>query len=440
LGKNIQKKEQDCDNSINCTFDSIPTCKKVFNNFNKIAKMHGGDNQLLNKIDPISKLKIAGSIDYPQDSFESIQDIHSLQFTNPNDYLNQIKNHIPNEIISTDNYGEIQELAEYFNNNITSFFGFETNLIDNISKSDYLFAVSSKNGEREELLNILQNNSFSERINHTHSWRNIKKFTEQWSEPNTIINENVLGLWFEFDTSKSFSSLPVPNIFFQIEKLRLDAEEKKKYWISRKAIPMLTGKKLSKQVEMKLIESVEKLPQGTSVVHFGLMLSRENTGIRIVVNRIKPSDVIPYLHSIGWNHEKKELAHILNEIAKYSSRIILHLNINDKVDKKIGIECSFSYDKYHMETKWEKFLNFLERNDLCTTEKKEALLNFVGVEFNHSSAIFNPNEYQPSVMIHKNSKSTALVRYLSHIKIVYDPNKPLVAKAYPGVRLLRSVY
>ncbi len=37
--------------------------------------------------------------------------------------------------------------------------------------------------------------------------------------------------------------------------------------------------------------------------------------------------------------------------------------------------------------------------------------------------------------IENNDFSSALVRYISHIKLVYEPDHVLSAKAYPGVRL-----
>jgi hypothetical protein len=273
------------------------------------------------------------------------------------------------------------------------------------------------------------------------SWKHITEFTEQWTNPASILNENVLGLWFEFDTSTNFSGLPVPNIFFQTKKLRIDSvdDEKKFKWITDKAIPILIGQNISKDVEKKLVESIKKLPKGTSVFHFGAMLSRKDRGIRIVINRIKPNQVIPYLSSLGWKDEKRQLDKLLKELSNYISRIILHLNIKDEVDTKIGIECSFSFDKYHTETEWEKFLEYLEKQNLCLESKKEALLNFIGAELDNSFNDFAIDDYLPSVMVNETSNSSALVRYLSHIKIVYDPNKSLTAKAYPGVRLLSSI-
>ena len=53
-------------------------------------------------------------------------------------------------------------------------------------------------------------------------------------------------------------------------------------------------------------------------------------------------------------------------------------------------------------------------------------------ETNHD---FSLASYKPVVKITDSNCSSALVRYISHIKLVYKPNQPLEAKAYPGVRV-----
>lgn len=379
-------------------------------------------------------------IDTSTMSKEKTQESISFQFSKPSDYLSKIKEYMPKEIISDENYQEIQNVANYFNNDITSFFGFEIDLAAHHSKSDYLFAVSSKNHERDALLSILEKNNFPDELNNNSSWKSVKEFTQKWSEPDSLLNERISGIWLEFDTSESLSDFPIPNFFFQTKKIRIDTEkdEQEFSWLTKEVIPILIRKKLSKRIENNLIESIKKLPKGSSVFHFGTMLSRNNAGIRIVINRIKPEELLNYLHSIGWNHENQILIELLDELSKYISRIILQVNISEKIDEKIGIECSFTIDKYHTETEWEKFLDFLEHNNFCKTEKKEAILNFVGAEFSRFQEGLSIEEYMPSVMLSEHSKPKALVRYLSHIKIVYSPNEPIVVKAYPAVRLLGS--
>ena len=103
--------------------------------------------------------------------------------------------------------------------------------------------------------------------------------------------------------------------------------------------------------------------------------------------------------------------------------------------KKLDLNVPLHPDRYHLETGWSSFFNYLVKKGLCLPEKKDALLQFTGVEQEDTKRDFNTTIYRPTVKIENDDFSGALVRYISHIKLVYEPNHVLYAKAYPGVRL-----
>ena len=353
----------------------------------------------------------------------------------PLEYLNTTSHNIPDNIISSENLSQIRKLAGLFSKGTTSFFGFETRLGSTDASSDYLFAVSSKNMERDALMRFLKY-EIPDDLKNKSEWRNLFNFTMKWSDSESDIYKNVLGLWLEFDTAKLSENYEIPNVFLQIRKTRIDTyeDEQKFKWVILQALPLLTGESLPKKIEENLINALKKLPKETSLIHVGTMLSRKAYGVRIVINRIKPEQIIPYLKSIGYNSETSELNQTINEISKYSSRLILHINIGEKIDSKVGIECSFAEDKYHLQNEWKNLFDYLEKKGLCIREKREALLDFPGVAQENDDE-FNFETYMVAPKIDHNNYSSALVRYLSHIKIVYKPNEGFEAKAYPGVRL-----
>jgi len=353
----------------------------------------------------------------------------------PLEYLNTTSHNIPDNIISSENLSQIRKLAGLFSKGTTSFFGFETRLGSTDASSDYLFAVSSKNMERDALMRFLKY-EIPDDLKNKSEWRNLFNFTMKWSDSESDIYKNVLGLWLEFDTAKLSENYEIPNVFLQIRKTRIDnyEDEQKFKWVILQALPLLTGESLPKKIEENLINALKKLPKETSLIHVGTMLSRKAYGVRIVINRIKPEQIIPYLKSIGYNSETSELNQTINEISKYSSRLILHINIGEKIDSKVGIECSFAEDKYHLQNEWKNLFDYLEKKGLCIREKREALLDFPGVAKENDDE-FNLETYMVAPKIDHNKYSSALVRYLSHIKIVYKPNEGFEAKAYPGVRL-----
>ncbi|MCJ7698420.1 MAG: hypothetical protein MUO73_08855 [Thermoplasmata archaeon] len=353
-------------------------------------------------------------------------------------YLSSVESNIPDELISAQNFTEMKKLASHFTRGITSFFGFESRLNSPDARADYLFAVSARKGEREALLDLITSGKLPETFLNQPEWQRVGNFVTEWAKPKSILNNKVFGIWFEFDTVNSPSEAPVPCVFMHTVPLHIDNSEdvQKCTWLTRIALPLLTGQPLSQTVEQHVLEAIQRLPEGVSVFQVGTMLSRTTAGVRLVFNRMQPVQIMPYLKTLGWSDNNDRLSSLLEELEHYVTRIILHINIGEKgVDPKIGLECSFYPDLYNLETKWPVFLNYLVKKGLCLPEKKAALLHFSGVEQQDMNHDFDLKSYITVMRIPDNNFSSALVRYISHIKLVYKPNHPTEAKVYSGVRL-----
>ena len=360
--------------------------------------------------------------------FKSISEFH------PYDYLNLIEPHMPKELLSKKNYSEIKNVANYFKHNLTSFFGFETKLNSADARSDYLFAISSKKGERESLVNIIKNNHLPESFRNQPEWQQVGNFAESWANPKSVLYNNVLGMWFEFDTSGSPSEIPLPGVFIHTIPIKYNSKSSEYRWFIETAIPMLIGRHLSTKIERKIQDCIQKMPPNASLYQVGTMLPRETDNIRLVLKRMHPNQILPYLKAVGWSDDNEELSSLLKELEKQVNRIVLHISVGEQVDSKIGIECSFYPGFNDKEKGWSAFLEYLIEKGLCLSEKQSALLNFPGLQQENINNDFDLKSYMPSVMITDENFSSALVRFISHVKIVYKPNHPLDAKAYYGVR------
>lgn len=361
-----------------------------------------------------------------------------LKSTHTVDYLHALEPHISKDLISTKNYTEIKDLASHFSEGITSFFGFETRLNSTSTRSDYLFAVSSKKGEREALLNLIRNGNLPESFMKKEEWQRVGNLVESWADPTSTLHNKIRGLWLEFDTADTHNEAPVPGIFIHTVPIRIDTSSdiKECSWLTRIALPILAGKTLSKNIEKQLLTAFEKLPENAVVFQAAVMLSRHETGVRIVVMKLKPKQIVSYLKEIGWNGDEKELSALIDDLEKHVTRINLQIQIDESgINPKVGMECNFSPDRLHLETKWPDFLDYLIEKKLCLPEKKSMLLGFAGVEQEDTSYDFSFTTYKIAAKMHDNDFSSALVRYLNHIKINYATDCPLEAKAYPGIRL-----
>jgi len=354
------------------------------------------------------------------------------------DYLHSVESHIPKELVSSKNFTEIRDLANHFTGNLTSYFGFESRMSDPSARTDYMLAISSKRGEREKLAKLFKNRNLPEEFLKTSEWQHIGKFVNAWANPNSVVNKRILSLWFEFDTSDELSKVPIPSIFLHTKPLRADSLDdfNKCKSITRDIIPILTGKSVPKKVEECFLKCLKNLPEGALLLDVGLMLSRPETDmLRLVLNRMKPDQIIPYLKKIGWTDENNRLFKLIEELKKYVTRIVLQINIGEKVDSKIGIECRFFPDLYNKETGWIDFLDYLAEKGLCIQKKRSAFLQFPNSLHDRTNQEFSIDSYMPSVKFQEKPRANALVGYISHVKINYKPNTPLEAKGYLGVRL-----
>lgn len=430
-------------NKSKCISNYVSTYKKGFYYNSTIGRKNGGTKQLMNNPIPSkyskSESELDGKISIDNNSDYSIMydPIQKISFDGPSKYLSSIEQYIPKNLISSQNFSEIKNLADSLTGDFTSFFGFESRLSSNKQRSDYLIAVSSKKGEREALLNLVRNitNEISEF--NLSEWKKVGRLTEKWNDPLSELNKKILGLWLEFDTAKDQDELPIPSIFLQITPLRIDTDQdiEKCKWITQTAIPILMGHPVPEKVEKQFILALKNLPDKATVFHIAAMLSRNTNGIRLVIKNINPQDIISYLTSLGWSDQGDELSKMINEIKKYSNCIRLHININEKISSQIGLECFNSPDKYHKGQGWDNFLDYLIEKKACLPDKKSALLDFPGIDQESPDQEFDFESYFPTTKLPDVNYSKAIIRYISHIKISYSPGKPIEAKAYTGVRM-----
>jgi hypothetical protein len=357
-------------------------------------------------------------------------------------YLRSIEPYIPEELISCQNYTQIKKLANHFNGGITSFFGFESRLNSPDARSDYLFAISSKRGEREIIADLIKNGQLPDSFIHQLEWQRVRDFIIEWADSNSILYDNVLGVWFEFDMDETTVKSPVPSIFLHTIPFKSNTlvDTQKCNWLIQQALPLIIGQPLSEKIEQRLLDCIQKLPGNANITQFGMMLSRAAQGIRIVVNRIQPKEILPYLESLGWSGGTSELSELLVDLDEQVTRFSINIDIMENgLGQKIGIECSYypdHHDQYQLEPRWLTFFDYLVKKKLCLQEKRNCLINYLPEGKNQAEyQKYNQKPLIIATKISDDADTTVLVRQMGHVKIVYQPNRPLEAKGYFGARL-----
>jgi hypothetical protein len=354
-------------------------------------------------------------------------------------HLSRAEKYLSDAIVSKENFENIQRVSRFFPGNLTTFLGFETRLGEQTNKADFAFAISGIGKDRDILKDLLENNDPAKGFLKHSEWKHISDFAKSWSDPTSEISDKIQCFWLEFDRPGKTPDILVPSVFFGPTKTE-NNDPSQYTWVTEIAIPLLKGQKISEEIAALINNCLRKMPKNATLFQVGTMLSRDVNAIRLHINRLHPDQIIPYLKDIGWKHDTIELHHLLDDFKGFVDRFVISYDITDKgIDSKIGIELSFSDNNFQNEQRWEKFLDYLVEKEMCIPEKRNALLSYTSVDENEAINISGMKPIISATGYSDDLNQSKIVRYINHIKIVFEPEKQIIAKAYPAVRLFESI-
>ena len=400
--------------------------------------------------DPIDKYQITENqegnltskmISIQHDDYFSKSEFSTLQYF-ASSHLKRAEPYLSKKLVSSQNFSDIQLISQIFPSFLTSFLGFECHLGDTKPRADWAFAISGVGPDRQVFTKLLSEGNFPDVLLQTPEWKRISNFAKAWADKNSDLTDKIQCFWLEFDMPNEKNDVPIPSIFFGPTKKYSNIQEKnisQFKWLTDTAIPILKGQDVPFQVKEKINDCLLKMPENTSLFQIGTMLSRENQSVRLHINKINPEQIIPYLQQIGYKENLEELVKLIDEIKDKADRFVFSYDVTENgIGPRIGIELSYSSNLFQEEKRWEDLLDYLVEKGICLAEKRDALINYTGIEENQnfSGAVLKPVSTSADYL-DKINKST-IVRYINHVKIVYNPNKKLEAKAYPAVRLFEN--
>ncbi|MGL6345162.1 MAG: hypothetical protein ACRC80_39175, partial [Waterburya sp.] len=174
---------------------------------------------------------------------------------------------------------------------------------------------------------------------------------------------------------------------------------------------------------------------GAEVYQIGVMLPRqsESQAVRICVKNIATDQLLEYLKNLGWSHSLGTLNSLLSEISNFVDEINLSFSVENTILPKVGFECYVDESSKKLSNilvKWQQFLDYLVKHELCPVEEANSLLNWSGYsEAKLDQEIGSSDLAKASAFVYPHLKSIILKK-LNHIKIVFQPDRPLQTKAY----------
>lgn len=336
------------------------------------------------------------------------------------DVLKTFSDVLPDSLISPINFDKLLKTTERFPYFFSPGIAFETRLSDKIPALDMFLSIEAarKNVAAEMLINLGSDQN----------WQNIGHFCEKWSDIGSPVCEFVNRLFLEFDTSDESQNSMIPAVFFQIDEKAFNPsdsqpDKKKKnsvasdiQWIFD-SLQTLNGRKTIAATREIIIMCYKHLLQGSYIDHVAVMPSRIPEVIRLNINNLSEESLFLYISSIGLESQISKLKPILTECWPFIDHVVLALDIDRTILPRIGIEFRLPKNSLNFESqyKWVPFLDYLEEQGLCTSRKKQGLIDWVG----KSMDLAISDRYRFN-----------LYRYIHFIKAVFQENEPVYFKGY----------
>lgn len=322
------------------------------------------------------------------------------------DYLKVITPHLHPDLVSPDVLSHIQELEPILSSLTENIF--ECRLGTDSTQVDFSFYLPP-------LTKTLPESFLTSPI-----WCAFQDFYNEWIEPTSNLHQKIQAVGMEFDLDKSLSSVPIPCIF-----LELNRETTYPFPKLVSETLGLINYPLSPLIESNLQLCADFLPDEAKFAHFAVMLSRPGLGVRVNIINIPPDQLVDYLQKIGWNQPTQPLDDLVSRLSASFDYLVLAFDVGETIYSRIGLECYFQKQPRY-EPRWQLVLDNLVEFGLCTPVKRDALLNWSGIDKKKHQQ--EGNLSWESVFL--KSIYSVYWRTINHLKFVYQPGCPLEVKGY----------
>lgn len=303
----------------------------------------------------------------------------------------------------------------------------ECRLAANATQVDLAQCILTDVGESSLLAEWMANaTSASDRLAHP-AWDRLRNFCVRWADPSSLFHAGMRNVWLEFDLDEIAPALPPPAFFLGLKR---EIQTGEAYMVTEKGLRLLLDKAELTSLKSNLRHCFEACPDVALVNQVGVMLSRQTNALRVCIQGLTPDQIIPYLRQVGWPGPVDELEHLVRELTSSAGHIsMVDIDVGATVEPKVGLEVGFG-GVPEQEAHWVVFLDDLVERRLCTSKKKDALLKWPGVTNPPNSSAPWPAHLIVESLFQSTGWFSGFDRRLNHVKIVYQPEKLLEAKAY----------
>jgi hypothetical protein len=301
---------------------------------------------------------------------------------------------------------------------LTSRFGFECRLGDQEPACDFLVRTGA----------------------HPEEWPALATYaavqvSSPWPEIRALLDPRIFStlknLWLEYDFAAA-NHAPLPSMFFGTDTLTSGAVIEE----AAQAIGILRGRPLPPQAKRTLQAVVAALPKNTKLFQAGVMCSRAESPLRVCIldPQFHPGFPSEFLAAIHWPADPTSATEWLQSCSSLLDHVAVDLDICDDgaLVPKLGVEIYQNPAKTPIH-RLAALINQLTSSNLCTPGKAEGLLAWNGLIHERLHPDTWPKSLLAARALRAGGEYSTFCRWLHHIKLVYEPNQPLTAKAYLAV-------
>ena len=242
---------------------------------------------------------------------------------------------------------------------------------------------------------------------YTHTiWRQLRDFWIHWRN-SANVSHHLANFWLEFDINETIQTFPVPLAFIRVNTAQYQE------W-STDALQIIMGKTIPNPTKQQLRRLFELLPAGARVSQIGSLQARCLESLRLYIKIPGHREMACFLRQMDYPGNLEPVMAFFDGFANWGGYLKLQLDIGPEILPKIAVE--FLDDTGG--GLWKPLIAKLCDKQLCAGANREFLLNWPD-----SALVREPG----------GNRYLHLYKYISHIKVIYEPKIPLAAKAYLGV-------
>jgi hypothetical protein len=298
-------------------------------------------------------------------------------------YLDISLNNISPDLLNSSVKNKFLNLSSYLPDTFSHFlFGYEKILTDELNTMDISISAGNKN-ENYNFYQVFDFPAVSEYCLKNIHWQRLRETGRLWNCRDSLLCNNLEVIALEFDSSSLENDIPVPSVFFGIEKIPgrdyhgsdMGCPERMNVFLD--SLDTVSGG-ISVSHKKALSDIQAKAADRFYISQAGLMLSRTNSPLKICLKIFTPADLLNFIPLIIENNYLiEEVNKVITRYSAYFDYYVLVPDISGSTISRLSIECYYKNKKQPSgEKRWEQVITMLTNEGLCSSKNAKSILNF----------------------------------------------------------------